>query len=347
MKLNKMPSRTNWMFLAHAIGNACVGLLGNDMLSVRLSSIRVAAVPAIIDMTSYAFLFGGMALAGAQTKSILYSSSILWSAVLSKALLGKVLSTRQWLSISLLFVGLSVKSFGGSGASSGLSSSAFFLGAGLILCGCFVHALVNVMNERIVRQGNVTPKSLSCIIGLYTLTAWYGLYRLGFVLPESRDGAWHYTSDSFSWSVLWTDDVANGLPMTSGSAWIAFVITTTLHAAAFYSLLGSVGVVSSGIVKGMTTSAYVLISGFAFCSVEAHYCLNSKTLLSAAICVTSVVCYSLATAHARAAAEKTSEPEVKAEIVDTPVTDMAPKVKRLSQMYHVSSLANMDAQLGG
>jgi hypothetical protein len=335
------------MFLAHAIGNTCVGLLGNDMLSVRLSSIRVAAVPAIIDMTSYALLFGGMALAGAQTKSILYSSSILWSAVLSKALLGKVLSTRQWLSICLLFVGLSVKSFGGSATSSSLSSSTFFLGTGLILCGCFVHALVNVLNERIVRQGNVTPKSLSCIIGLYTLAAWYGLYHMGFVLPESRNGEWVYTSDSFSWSVLWANDAAKGLPMNSGPAWIAFVITTTLHAAAFYSLLGSVGVVSSGIVKGMTTSAYVLISGAAFCSVEAHYCLNLKTMISAAICVTSVICYSLATAHARASAANTSAPVVKAEVADTPVTDMAPKVKPMSQLYHVSSFANLDAQLGG
>merc|ERR1712050_636869 len=114
-------------------------------------------------------------------------------------------------------------------------------------------------------------------------------------------------SDSFSWAVLAKPDAAEGLPMRSGFAWIAFVIMTTLHAAAFYSLLGSVGVVSSGIVKGMTTSTYVMISGFAFCSVEAHYCLNQKTMLSSAICVPSVVCYSFATAQARAATAKCTD----------------------------------------
>lgn len=347
MKLNKMPSRTNWMFLAHGIGNACVGLLGNDILSVRLSSIKLAAVPAIFDMFSYALLFGGMALAGAQTKSILYSSSILWSAVLSKALLGKMLSTKQWLSICLLFIGLIVKSLGGSGASSSLSSSSFLLGAGLILCGCFVHALVNVMNERIVRQGHLTPKGLSCIIGFYTLAAWYSLYLLGFVLPENRHGKWVYSSDSFSWSVLARPDAVNGLPMSSGLAWIAFVVMTTLHAAAFYSLLGSVGVVSSGIVKGMTTSTYVMISGFAFCSVEGHYCLTYKTMLSSLICVASVVCYSFATAQARAATAQLTDLGGKKEEADAPVSNMKQKVKETSQLYHVKSLASMDAQLGG
>jgi len=132
------------------------------------------------------------------------------------------------------------------------------------------------------------------------------------------------------------------LPMSSGLAWIAFVVMTTLHAAAFYSLLGSVGVVSSGIVKGMTTSTYVMISGFAFCSLEGHYCLNSKTLLSSLICVTSVVCYSFATAQARAATSKLTSREA-----DAPVSNMEQKIKEAPQLYHVKSLANMDAQLGG
>merc|ERR1712050_776964 len=114
-------------------------------------------------------------------------------------------------------------------------------------------------------------------------------------------------SDSFSWSVLARPDAVSGLPMNSGPAWMGFVIMTTLHAAAFYSLLGSVGVVSSGIVKGMTTSTYVMISGFAFCSLEGHYCLNSKTILSSMICVASVVCYSFATAQARAATAKCTD----------------------------------------
>jgi drug/metabolite transporter (DMT)-like permease len=346
MKLNHMPSRTNWMFLAHAIGNACVGLLGSDVFKLSGSTIRMAAGPAIFDMASYAMLFAGVAMAGAQTKSILYSSSILWSAVLSKFLLGKVLSTNQWLSIMLLFVGLLVKSLGGSAASSSLSSTTFLIGASLVLVGCFIHAFVNVMNERIVRGGSVTPKALSCIIGLYTLAAWIGLYSMGYALPEHSNEGWVYTSDSFLWSSLWKSDAVEGLPMNSGTAWIAFVIMTTLHACAFYSLLGSVGVVSSGIVKGMTTSTYVMISGLAFCSIESHYCLSPKTLLSSAICVSSVICYSLATASARAAAAKLEEPVSTKDATEVPSTTMESKVV-MKQMYRSASIASMDAAMGG
>jgi len=297
MKLNGMTSRTNWLFLAHAVGNAVVGLLPSEG-SLRDADWKAASFPALMDIASYALLFGGVALVGAQTKSILYSSSILWSALLSRALLNKVLSTEQWLSIAVLFFGLLIKSLGGSTSVAGVVSPSFLLGVALILGGCFTHALANVMNERLIRQGRITAKSLCCIVGVYAMMLWLMAYASGFIIPELHGKQWVFTSDHFTWASLIRNDSVTGVPLSSGIAWFGFVGAASVHACCFFTLLGSVGVVSSGIVKGMTTSCYVLLSGFSFCSVDSHYCLTSRTLASAAVCVFSVLCYSIATKRA-------------------------------------------------
>jgi len=302
MKLNRMPSRTNWFFIAHALGNTAVILLPSEGGGIMAANWQAASVPALMDIASYAQLFVGIALAGAQTKSILYSSSLLWSAVLSKVLLGKVLSRAQWGSITLLFVGLAYKSLGGSKTSLGDASSSFLLGAGLILAGCFTHALVNVKNEALIQKGTISPKILCVVIGIYALGMWFALYACGVIIPERNGQQWTWTRESFSFASLVVQDAAAGVPMRSGAAWLGFVFSTAVHAGAFFSLLGNVGTVSSGIVKGMTTSTYVLFSGWAFCGVDGSYCLTWRTLISGAICAISVVCYSLATTRAKAQA---------------------------------------------
>eukprot|EP00418_Pyrodinium_bahamense_P043419 CAMPEP_0179202650 /NCGR_PEP_ID=MMETSP0796-20121207/100945_1 /TAXON_ID=73915 /ORGANISM="Pyrodinium bahamense, Strain pbaha01" /LENGTH=339 /DNA_ID=CAMNT_0020907379 /DNA_START=223 /DNA_END=1242 /DNA_ORIENTATION=+ len=303
MKLNKMPARTNWFFLAHALGNTVVGFLprsGSETL--WNANWKAASIPALMDIVSYVQLFAGVALAGAQTKSILYSSSILWSAVLSRVLLGKVLSKAQWGSITLLFLGLLLKSGAGGKVAAGAASTSFALGVGLILAGCFTHALVNVRNEALISKGHISSKILCVLVGIYALMIWCGLYACGLIIPEKKGDSWVFSSDHFSLSSLVAQDAAPGLPMNSGPAWFGFVFSSGVHAGCFFSLLGRVGTVSSGVVKGMTVSCYVLLSGLAFCGVDAGYCLNFWTLSSAAVCVSSVFCYSLATARAKAAA---------------------------------------------
>lgn len=303
MKLNGMSSRTNWLFLAHGVGNAAVGLLPKEE-SIFSVNWKAASLPSLMDIASYASLFGGVALVGAQTKSILYSSSLLWSALLSRTILNKKLTLEQWLSILLLVIGLLIKSLGGAPVAADGVSSTFMVGVGLILVGCFTHALANVMNERLIRQGMITAKTLCCISGVYTLLLWFGAYSCGFIIPELVGNEFVYNSDHFQWSSLVKNDRTGGVTLDSGIAWAGFVLSASLHACCFFMLLGSVGVVSSGICKGCTVSCYVLLSGVAFCGVQSHYCLNKKTLLSAAICVSSVLCYSWATLRANAAKAK-------------------------------------------
>lgn len=342
MKLNGMTGGANWFFIAHAIGNTGVGFTkASGDASLLSSDWKAASLPAIMDIFSYAALFVGVALSGAQTKSILYSSSILWSAVLSRILLARVLSRMQWVSIFLLFLGLAVKSGAGNAALDADLDSSFLLGVLCILGGCFLHALANVQNEALIRQGKIQAKNLCIMVGIYSMSMWLGLYSCGFMIPERINKVWVYTSDHFRFGSLMVQDRAAGLPMSSGTAWVGFVFCTALHAGCFFSLLGSVGSVSSGIVKGATVAAYVLLSGTMFCGVSSSYCLNWRTLCSAAICVSSVLFYGLASAHAKKPVAKV---DIKILVEDTIDNSSMPGVDNVSPR---TALKIRSAAVGG
>merc|ERR1740130_1676010 len=101
-------------------------------------------------------------------------------------------------------------------------------------------------------------------------------------------------------------------------AFVGFVLSSAVHAVAYFNLLGSIGVVSCGVMKGLTTAGYVTISAIAFCGIAAKYCINWQTAISSVVCVGGVMVYSYATANAsKAAAPTLINPEEQSEMSST------------------------------
>lgn len=302
MKINKMTMLANWLFVANAIGNAVAGFVPKRAEDNEVQW-AVAAVPAICDILAQSFLLGGIALAGAQTKSILYNSCILWSALLSMVLIGRRLSALQWAGLALLIVGLGVKIDWKKGIADEKASNAM-LGAIFILVGSLLHSLTNVVNERFIRRYAISPSKLCSCIGVYSLTLWLICYACGYILPEQKknDGGekyWEYHRKAIEYDTLTSSGDA---PVMNGASWGLFIVCSAWHAVAYFNLLGSIGVVSCGVMKGLTTAGYVLLSNFIFCSdgERAKYCFNWQTGISSFICVTGVIVYAVATGRAQA-----------------------------------------------
>merc|ERR1712048_48771 len=274
-----------------------------------------AAVPAFADIASKVFLLGGMALAGSQTKSILYNSCIMWSALLSRFLLGRILSLWQWTGIGMIILGLLIKikpsdflavGQGGGGA-------AALIGVVFILIGCALHSATNVLNEYVIRKYNFPPSKLCTLIGCFSLCTWLVVLQCGFVIPEyieSKD-VWLYDRRDFFASFEQLHD-AKEVPFSSAQAWFFFVVASAVHAAAYYFLLGSIGVVSCGVMKGLTTAGYVTLSAILLCDKDvrskAGSCMTWRTGIASVVCVAGVVFYSVATSMAR------STPQLEAEV---------------------------------
>jgi len=291
MNINSFPCKANWFFLASAIGNFIVGPLIPTTQTWSETPVWKAAVPALVDIASQVFILGGIALSSSQTKSILYNSCIVWSALLSKFILKKMLTAGQWLGVVTLLAGLLIKARPSGIVGSGAST--IILGMISISIGCALHSLVCVLNEYYIREYKFPAPKLCSLIGFYSIACWLLLFACGFIIPELQGDTWIYSRTNFGIDHM--QNRSDETPMANLSAWVGFVLSSALHALAFFNLLGSLGVVSCGVMKGMTTAGYVTISAIFLCDaaspVKQRNCMTSITGASSSVSVLGVLIY--------------------------------------------------------
>jgi len=301
MNINQLQAKANWMFVGAALGNICGVFVPSQpgQLTWKDVPARKALVPALFDGVSKVFLLGGIALSSAQIKAILYNSCIVFSALLSRLILGRILSAGQWLGVVVLLGGLLAKidftaKSGGDGDDGG--AALVPIGMLFILIGCVLHSMQNVVSEYYILAHKFPPPKLCCLTGCFNLTLWLLLFAVGFIIPE-KEGSnvfGHYTRDYINVSGFKiTGELA---PFSSGVAFIGFVLASAVHAIAFYNLMGSIGVVSCGVMKGLTTAGYVILSYVLLCDREnpklAGWCMSWRTAISTVFCVIGVMIYS-------------------------------------------------------
>lgn len=308
MKINNLQANTNWLFVADAFGNMA-GVFAPTAESWRDVPASKAVIPALCDAISKMLILGGIALSSAQLKVILYNSCIVFSALLSRLVLGRILSAGQWAGVAVLILGLAIKMELKKDKSIAGDSDAVLLPVGMvfILIGCALHSLTNVVNEYYIRCYAFPPAKLCCLVGLSNFSMWLLLVMSGFIIPEKEgDNPFgHYTSDYISLSSL----------QTNMWDWLGFVISSAVHALAYYNLLGSIGVVSCGVMKGLSTVGYVTLSAIVLCDRTElidpkdatkvisnpleKYCLSQKTVVSSVFCFVGVVIYSIYSSTAK------------------------------------------------
>jgi drug/metabolite transporter (DMT)-like permease len=306
MNINGLQAKANWLFLADALGNVC-GALVPTKEAWREVPARRAFVPALCDAVSKIFILGGLALSSAQIKSILYNSCIVFSALLSRLVLGRILTRPQWGGIIVLVIGLVIKlDFSKKLVDEGDSAALVPVGMVMILIGCALHSLTNVVNEYYIRTYSFPPPKLCCLIGCFNIVLWTLVFASGFIICE-KDGmnpCGHYTRDYIDVGAMGRSNYPLS-PMTNGAAWVGFVASSAVHAVSYFFLLGSIGVVSVGVMKGLTTAGYVTLSAIVLCdSAEPTlrgFCPDRRTIVAVCVCVTGVLLYSIASKHAKQA----------------------------------------------
>jgi hypothetical protein len=171
------------------------------------------------------------------------------------------------------------------------------LGMIFILTGCALHSLTNVVNEYYIRNYGFPAPKLCCLVGCSNLTLWFLLVAAGFILPE-KEGSnpfGHCTRDYIDLGAF--ANKSQLAPMSNLWAWLGFVLSSAIHAVAYYNLLGSIGVVSCGVMKGLTTVGYVTLSVVLLCDagnpVLSGWCLTPRTTASCLCCVAGVLVYSV------------------------------------------------------
>merc|ERR1719188_404663 len=152
----------------------------------------------------------------------------------------------------------------------------------MITIGAFLHALSHALSEFISSRGaRIPPYVNSCVQGMVcTLLV----------------GTWQCTNTASHW-----DKIA--MPMEeAGTSWgKAFLLLgavaagNLVHAATFFYLLTSIGVVSTGILKSIQSVAVFCLSHFLYCDRDESQCFTPVKGTSLIIVVLGMLCYVAAT----------------------------------------------------
>ncbi|KAF4683250.1 hypothetical protein FOZ60_009397 [Perkinsus olseni] len=281
-------------FAANALGNLLVGFLPARKPWFKCHWRR-ALIPSAVDLVSQVLIQFGVVLAGAQIFTILYNSCIVWTVVLAFVFLKTRFSWWQLAAITVVIVGVGMKSF----VNTASGSNSLILGTILILCGCFMHSLTNIINEYYIKRYDFPPTRLAGFTGLYSIVA-YAVYFLAWSSWRIREqivDEIHANDSTVAWVALW---------------YFLFTLANFLHAAGFFLLLGRIGNVGTAITKGLKTGTYVFMSHAIYCSSNDKYCVfpldrwqRTLTLLSAILSIAGVIAYGYSTKkYNQAKAEK-------------------------------------------
>ncbi|KAF4758408.1 hypothetical protein FOZ63_028936 [Perkinsus olseni] len=281
-------------FAANALGNLLVGFLPARKPWFKCHWRR-ALIPSAVDLISQVLIQFGVVLAGAQIFTILYNSCIVWTVVFAFVFLKTRFSWWQIVAITVVIVGVGMKSF----VNTASGSNSLILGTILILCGCLMHSLTNIINEYFIKNYDFPPTRLAGFTGLYSITA-YAVYFLAWSSWRIREqivDEIHANDSTVAWVALW---------------YFLFMLANFLHAAGFFLLLGRIGNVGTAITKGLKTGTYVFISHAIYCSSNDKYCVfpldrwqRTLTLLSAILSIAGVIAYGYSTKkYNQAKAEK-------------------------------------------
>ena len=284
---------------------------------------RWILMTALVDLISGMCLTFGILLTGGAIFVILYNSCPAWTALLSKFILGKNLSTIQILGIVLVCVGLVANVLGTKlttqpndavngrndknyGDDENAYIGVIFFGSIIVLVGSLLHSLMFVLsdwtlnsssspcheNETSMAMNEKVPKFSipgeiwSCCLGTIEAIFMFFWVMIGILTTGFHHKGWSPPQN----------ELVNGLSFDGNIYYIIggfglLVLVDTIHAASFFTLLKNIGAVASALLKGLQMVIVIALSAIFFCSRESTQCLTTSKVLSALLVLSGVICY--------------------------------------------------------
>lgn len=235
----------------------------------------------------------GLFLAGSAIYQVLYSSIVVFTALLASVVLHKPLSTGQWASVLLVALGLSLS----AASSAGLPSAASLAGGvACTLLSTVLYAATYVWHEALLHGGAgkrpVPERQLCAATGLYG-TFFCTAYLVAVTIPQ--------------WERLIAAPVR-----ASGGSWPAIVCQllllvacSLLHNLAYFGLVDRLGGLATGVLQGLRAVLVFFGSALFFCdAADGHeeQCFTPGKALASLVVVTGVVSFSWASSRRKATA---------------------------------------------
>lgn len=315
---------THMGVLLNMLGMVFVGLLyllRNPWPSLTWKQYRNMGIICSFDLLSQAMVMYGQLKVGGGLYVVLYSSCTVWTALLSRFLLGRRLRKQQWMGVAEVTGGLilsKINMFLSSAHGNPVLAVDMFGGSLILLGGAMLHSLTAVATEWLLLDRAsaqmVSPMALAGWMGLVSsalliaYNVWLGCvygFRAVYIEPvEAMAG---------SWAV-----VCIGIPL--------LLIANAVHSGSFFFMISSSGAVSAGIMKGVQAVAVFALSATIFCSFEESQCvtvmedghlsLGLLKIFAMYMVVRGVVAYSISNQAARPLSQRPGRPQLQCETVE-------------------------------
>jgi drug/metabolite transporter (DMT)-like permease len=275
--------RTLFTLLAHVAGSTLI-LLYKLFVKKHEESLfdsktfKTASRIGFVEVVGYFFSFLGVQYAGSGVYQIIYSSIVIFVAVMSRIFLGKKVNFTQWGGIIIVFIGLVLSTMGSKAS----GSSSVSIGILYTLVQTFLFATNYVSVEHVLKQDDAPNKEkLQMQVGV-TATILVVAYILIFA-SQNMDQLFYQKIKQ-----------NNGDYFHIGIYYILLTASGFLHSWTYYIMLGSVGSISTGLSQSIRAISVFLFSSLFFCEVNEAQCITLWKGISSIIVVGGVLFYSTA-----------------------------------------------------
>eukprot|EP00578_Thalassiosira_sp_NH16_P025747 CAMPEP_0181083824 /NCGR_PEP_ID=MMETSP1071-20121207/4371_1 /TAXON_ID=35127 /ORGANISM="Thalassiosira sp., Strain NH16" /LENGTH=384 /DNA_ID=CAMNT_0023165523 /DNA_START=157 /DNA_END=1312 /DNA_ORIENTATION=+ len=236
------------------LGTASVALPAwNDApLSLR-TTLKTASV-AVIDIAAQTLNYSGATMAGPTIFAIVYSSVTIWCALLSRMVLGRVMTHTQWLGVFAVFFGLGI-----TGMDSLDLGTEVARGTALVGIGSALHAFMYVASEVIMNNssdgdGAISARKYCAIYGTVAFCG-YLLWQL------------YYTRVHFDDLVLTPMRTSRTSLLYALAILLSIAAMSALHSITFFHTVKHVpgGSTSAGVLKALQAVLVFAATSAAFC----------------------------------------------------------------------------------
>ncbi|KAI9476454.1 MAG: hypothetical protein EXX96DRAFT_577229 [Benjaminiella poitrasii] len=237
----------------------------------------------------------GFSIVGSGMYQVIYSSVVIWCAILNWLLLSRSLTKMQWLAIFGTSAGLAVSSMGNFPQQSETSEEAtkmtlLMFGTLMTLGGTFFYSCVYVYSDYIMSQHKPPPlpARLCFCTGIYTSLIsliWIAVYTL-----PRFDELIHIKEST-----------------TVESVWLMYVlviVANATHSWNYYELIERTGSVATGILQGLRAVLIYVISDSWYCKTDPAQCFTKFKGIGSIMVIGCVLLFTLGRSSQQAADKK-------------------------------------------
>ncbi|KAF9938730.1 hypothetical protein BGZ67_010494 [Mortierella alpina] len=272
---------------------------------------------AVMDVIANALVTVGFFYVGSGMYQVIYSSIVIWCAILTRIFLSRKLNNVQWVAIVGVTCGLAISAVGTVQEASPDGPVQTWLeksfGALVTLGATFLYACVYVLSDKVLAtfKPKPIPEKVCSMVGAYASFLTF-IYLCVHTFPN------------------WQTEVLDVVAAHQGS-WVTIIIvyplltlSSLLHSLNYYVLLSRINNIAVGILQSLRAVLVFVMSHYLFCGVSATQCFNQWKFVSAIVVIGCVTLFSFNSTPAAAAAAAAAPPSTSAAGGDDPLAGTKP-----------------------